>query len=373
MRILYFSRQYTPHDHRFLSALAQTEHRLAYLRLEDGGQALEDRPLPPEVEQIAWAGGRKPARLRDGLRLLLDLQRVIRAYQPDVIQAGPLQTCALLVALSGYSRLLSMSWGYDLLIDARRSPLWAWATRFTLRRSAAMLGDCETIRRQAEAYGMHPGRIVAFPWGVDLAHFSPAPDPGLRRRLGWGADDFVLLSTRGWAPIYGIETLARGFVLAARQRPELRLLMLGGGPLAASVRRLLLQGGVLERVHFPGQARQADLPAYYRAADLYLSASRSDGSSISLLEAMACGRPALVSDIPGNREWVTPGRQGWLFPADDAQALAEAILGAVKNRAGLDEMGRQARQTAEQRADWAHNFPRLFDAYRLAAGPQSGA
>jgi L-malate glycosyltransferase len=81
---------------------------------------------------------------------------------------------------------------------------------------------------------------------------------------------------------------------------------------------------------------------------------------------MACGCPVLVSDIPGNREWVTPGENGWLFPPDDPEALAQAILTAVDRRDRLPEMGRSARRLAEQRADWKHNFPRVFEAYRIA-------
>ena len=78
-----------------------------------------------------------------------------------------------------------------------------------------------------------------------------------------------------------------------------------------------------------------------------LSASRSDGSSISLLEAMACGCPRWFPDIPGNREWVTPGENGWLFPLDNAEALAAAILNAIEQRDRLAEMGCAARRTAE--------------------------
>jgi glycosyltransferase involved in cell wall biosynthesis len=81
---------------------------------------------------------------------------------------------------------------------------------------------------------------------------------------------------------------------------------------------------------------------------------------------MACGSPALVSDIPGNREWITPGENGWLFPPGDAHALAQAILDAVERRARLPDMGRSARRLAEQRADWKQNFPLLFSAYRIA-------
>jgi glycosyltransferase involved in cell wall biosynthesis len=99
---------------------------------------------------------------------------------------------------------------------------------------------------------------------------------------------------------------------------------------------------------------------------LYISASHSDGTSISLLEAFACGIPAIVSDIPGNQEWVTPGENGWLFPDGDAEALASVILNAVEQRQTLPEMGRNARLLAEARADWEKNFPQLEKVYTIA-------
>jgi glycosyltransferase involved in cell wall biosynthesis len=360
MRILYFTRDYTTHDRRFLAALAKTEHQVCYLRLERRGHTLEDRALPPEVEQVHWAGGQKPATLWDGPRLLWDLKRVIREIQPDLIQSGPLQTAAFLVALSGFRPLVSMSWGYDLIYDAQRGPAWAWATRYTLKRSAVMVGDSQIIRQKARTYGMADERIVTFPWGVDLDQFNVGT---LERSNG---PTFTLLSTRGWEPIYGVDVIAKAFVLAAHQRPELHLVMLGNGSQAQELRQIFTQGGVLDRVHFPGQVGQADLPRYYRSTDLYVSASHSDGTSISLLEALASGRPALVSDIPGNREWVTPGENGWWFPDGDEKALAGAILEAVAQRQRLPEMGCAARQVAEQRADWEKNFQVLLKAYELA-------
>jgi glycosyltransferase involved in cell wall biosynthesis len=273
------------------------------------------------------------------------------------------------VALSGYIPLVSMSWGYDLLVDAHRNALWRWATRFTLRCSAAMVGDCNTIRQLAVSFGMPGERIVTFPWGVDLQRFAyqilnlqPFYDPtGADRRA-----TFNLLSTRGWEPIYGVDVIARAFVIAARQCPELRLIMLGNGSQSSQLRQIFMKAGLEDRVLFPGLVSQADLPRYYHLADLYLSASHSDGTSISLLEAMACGRPVLVSDIPGNREWVQDGANGWLFPDGDENALAQAIVNAVAVRDHLPEIGRAARDIAEQRADWERNFPELMRAYRIA-------
>jgi glycosyltransferase involved in cell wall biosynthesis len=163
-----------------------------------------------------------------------------------------------------------------------------------------------------------------------------------------------------------VDVIARAFVIAARQCPELRLIMLGNGSQSSQLRQIFMKAGLEDRVLFPGLVSQADLPRYYHLADLYLSASHSDGTSISLLEAMACGRPVLVSDIPGNREWVQDGANGWLFPDGDENALAQAIVNAVAVRDHLPEIGRAARDIAEQRADWERNFPELMRAYRIA-------
>jgi glycosyltransferase involved in cell wall biosynthesis len=358
-RILYFTRDYTTHDHRFLSALSGTEHELYYLQLERRGHQLEDRSLPQKVEGIHWSGGRAPVGISDGLRLLKDLKRVIREVKPDLIQAGPLQRSAFLVALAGFTPLVSMSWGYDLLIDADRSSLWRWATRFTLRRSKLLIGDCDTIRQRAISFGMPDECIVTFPWGIDIQHFSLGPTIPTNDKA------FTLLSTRGWEPIYGVDIIAKAFAAAAQKRPELQLIMLGNGSQASSLRKTFLNAGVQDQVLFPGQISQVDLPRYYHSADLYVSASHSDGTSISLLEAMACGRPVLVSDIPGNREWVTPNENGWWFPDGDAVALEKAILDAVDGAQHLQEMGLAARAVVEERANWDLNFQELLKAYKL--------
>jgi glycosyltransferase involved in cell wall biosynthesis len=380
MRILYFSRDYTTHDHRFLTALAKTDHHVFYLRLEGGGQVLEDRPLPPEIELVDWAGGKQPATLKNGLNLLDDLGRVIRQVKPDLIHAGPIQRSAFLVALTGFHPLVSVSWGYDLLHDAQINSFWHWATRYTLRHSDAFVGDCDTIRMLAVAFGMPNERVVTFPWGIDLHHFNVQTftstdhsliDERSLAPISLGSMDvptFSLLSTRSWEPIYGIDVIARAFVIAARKRPELRLTLLGGGSQLAPIRQILLIGAVYGKVQFPGQVSYADLPTYYRNADLYLGASHSDGTSISLLEAFGCGTPAIVPDIPGNQEWIIPGENGWLFLDGNVEALASAILNAMDQRRNLPEMGKKARLLAEARADWEKNFPQLEKAYALAMG-----
>ena len=364
MRVLYFTRDYTPHDYRFLTSLAESGQEVLFLRLERRGRQVEDRPLPPEVEQIVWRGGQKPFSWRSLPATALALRRVFRQRQPDVIHAGPVQSCAFLTALAGGRPLVTMSWGSDLLVDAHQNPWMKGITRFTLHRSDMLVGDCQAVQQAAESFGFSGERVVLFPWGVDVEKFSPGgSEDGLRERLGW-KDAFVILSLRSWEPIYGVDCVVRAFARAAEAEPRLRLLLLGSGSLAGKIQSMIYEHHLHERVHLGGQVSQRELPRYYRAADLYVSASHSDGSSVSLLEALASGLPVLVSDIPGNREWIEEGVTGWLFPDGDAEALAAGMLKAVAAGSALNEMGGRARALAEERADWRKNFPKLLTAYQ---------
>jgi glycosyltransferase involved in cell wall biosynthesis len=358
MKVIYFSLDYSPHDHRFLASLAETDHEVFYVRLQRGLRQVEDRPVPSKIEQVLWAGGQDEFRWRDLPRLVMDFRRVVREIKPDLIHAGPIQTCAFIAVLSGFRPILAMSWGFDLMEDVHKNKWMERITRYTLKRSTFFTSDANVTRDKAVAYGMNPNRTVVFPWGVDLQQFSPDTD-----HWSLNTDHFTLFCNRSWESRYGVDVLAKAFVKVARQNPNVDMLLLGGGSQGTVVRHILQSGGVFARVTMPGQVTQKDLPRWYHMADMYISPSHVDGSSVSLMEALACGLPCLVSDIPANKEWVTEGENGWLFPDGDADALTAKILSAIAARESLPEIGRAARTSAEKRADWQKNFGQLLAAY----------
>ena len=146
MRILYFSRDYTPHDLRFLASLAETEHEIFSLRLERRSRQVEDRPLPPKVQQVRWRGGQEPFEWKSAPALSLALRRVLHEVRPDVVHAGPVPSVAFLAALSGARPLVSMSWGSDLLHDIDGDRWQRWCARFALQHSQGMVGDCQAVK-----------------------------------------------------------------------------------------------------------------------------------------------------------------------------------------------------------------------------------
>lgn len=371
MRILYFSRDFTPHDFRFLSSLAETSHEIYYLRLERNTPQLEDRTLPMSIHQIAFNFGEQKYSFRRTIAYRRALMQIINKIKPDIIHAGPIQTCAFLVSTTGFKPLVTMSWGSDILKESQKNILLNWVTKHTLDRSTVLLGDCNAVRNKSIEYGFPVDHFVQFPWGIDLDQFSPARSDWFRERRGW-QDNFVILSLRSWEPIYGVDVVARAFSLAAKIVPDLRLILLGNGSQASQIRSIIENEGISDKVFFGGQVSQKDLPNYYHSSDLYISASHSDGSSVSLMEALACGIPPLVSDIPGNREWIIPDHNGWLFPDGDVLNLRDQILNIYKIKNDLQEISLNARQQAEQKADWPRNFKELLFGYQLALKKNHG-
>ncbi len=286
------------------------------------------------------------------------------------MHAGPVHTCAYLTALAGFKPLVTMSWASDILYEIKHDSWLAKAARYALKRTSVLVGDCQAVADKAREYKFPEDRIILFPWGVDLELFSPTGSAKLRKELGW-EDKFVTLCLRSWEPVYGVDVTLQAFTQAAGEVPDLRLLLFGNGSQEKQIHELIAQHGLKDRVYLGGKIRNADLSDVYRSADIYLTAAHSDGSSVSLMEAMACGLPAVASDIPGNLEWMQPGNHGWIFPDGDIQKMTGSILDAFSKREELGGMSKTVRQYAEVHADWNKNFPKLLYAYDLAVGDHS--
>jgi glycosyltransferase involved in cell wall biosynthesis len=260
--------------------------------------------------------------------------------------------------------MLLMSWGSDIMFQAGRNAISRCIARFTIRRADVIAGDCLAVRDKIIKLAGYPAeRIIVFPWGVDLNQFQPAPSRfTLRDRLGWQTNKIVI-TTRSLEPIYGVETFMEAARKVIEKVPDARFLMLGGGSLESQVKAFIAQYKLELAIHLEGRVPHDRLLDYLNEADLYVSSSHSDGTSVSLLEAMACQLPVVVTDLPSNREWVTPGVNGWLVPPGDTQALSSAIVEALEKKDKAKAMVEKNIALTRQKADWDKNFSILLEAY----------
>ncbi|HNA61190.1 MAG TPA: glycosyltransferase family 4 protein [Elusimicrobiota bacterium] len=356
--MLYVGPGDTPHDRRFLARFAEAGLTVHALALRSRGGA----SLPPAgVRPVAWPldRGGPGGEISPGPAAVGAFKTVVSEVRPDLVYAGPIPTAGFLAAESGFRPLALMSWGSDVLWDVDHDPRARERAVRALSRADLVQVDCDAVESKIRTLAPDSAaRFVQFPWGVELDRFVPRPTEGPSRK------EFVLISTRAWDDIYGIDTLLEGFRRASVDLPNLRLILLGGGPRADAVEAFIEKSKLTSVVKRPGRVKEYDLVGFFQSADAYLSASRSDGSSISLLQAMACGLPAIVSDIPANREWVEPGKNGWRFPVDDPAALARSVVSAWKAGARTRRaFGTVSRTRAVAKADWKANFERLLGAF----------
>ncbi len=267
-----------------------------------------------------------------------------------------------------------MSWGSDLLVEAERNTEWKQATELALRKADAFFCDCDTVRKKANSFRVFSdSQVVQFPWGVKQGVFSPVGPlpPSDRFKPRVGATTFIY--TRSYDPLDGTDVLLDGFVRARSANPSLRLLLLGNGSQAESLRRFVEAHDLHDAVSLVGPQPAEELPMWFRAADAYISCAKSDGTSISVLEAMATGLPVIVTDIPSNREWVAERENGYLAPSGSPEGVAgKMLLVANLTPSERKTISERNRRKVAERADWDKNVPRLLEMYERLAGGAAG-
>ena len=364
MKVLYFTRDYTPHDYRFLKAICENGDDVWYLRLETRN-LYESRPFPEAVHVVDWKYGKAPFDLSAEEDSAVEaLREVFDELKPDVVHSGPLTDCSYLVAKAGRHPHVAMSWGFDLGREIETIPGAKERTIYALSTADWFLGDCYVELDKAVELGYDRERATIFPWGIDTERFSP--DSGTLWELISNGGDFLILSLRTMEPNYDVETVVRAFLEAVKAEPQMRLVLLGDGSQMPVLKEIAAQDANGNKISFLGRQPNDMLVDYYRSCDLYVSASIVDGSSVSLLEAMGCGVPVLMSTIPGNMEWVVDGENGILFQTKNVRELSEKMIKCCRNRDKLKEYASAARKLIEEKAEWNKNKAGINYAYRMA-------
>lgn len=283
---------------------------------------------------------------------------VDRAAGPHVpVLAGPLDSVTShLIGIK--APIIGLSWGFDLHTMSDRS----W-----LPELHGLIVDSDATARIATSAGVAPAAITFLPWGVDVERFTPdGPRADLTR---WGVPKSArtVLSLRAHEPIYRVSDILEGFAITSREVTDLHLLIGHSGSLTDELRRQAGALGIEGRTHFIGSLPEEQLPEVLRATNVYVSASEVDGSSVTLLQAMACGTPVLTSDTEGNRPWVQPGVTGHLFRTGDPRDLAKELVRIAHAESGTaTELTANARALVQSRADWKSNIHRLAEALGLS-------
>ena len=251
----------------------------------------------------------------------------LRRFAPDVVLATYLSSNGLVAALATSRRtpLVVSARGGDVLRQAGYLPggrLHGPLMRFVCRRARAVHAVSTELVDALADEGVPRALVECFPVGIDLDRF-PA------RLVDGSPDPPRIVCTRRQDPVYSNETLVEALGQLVSAGRELRATLVGGGPLLEERSRQVRALGLESRVELTGQLPLPRVGELLREAAVYVSAATSDGTSSSLLEAMASGAFPVVASIRANREWLEDGSTGLFFEPRDARSLAAALERAL--------------------------------------------
>ena len=240
---------------------------------------------------------------------------------------------------------------------------------FALRHADHVTTICEGLRNEIAARGIALDRITVIPNAVDTSEFrfGAESDPALRNKLGLEGKTVVGFAGSFYA-YEGLDLLIEAVALLAPRRPDLHVLLVGGGPQEQALGALARERGLSDRVTFVGRVPHADVQRYYQLIDVLAYPRRRMRlteivTPLKPLEAMAQGRMFVASDVGGHRELVRDGETGFLFPAGDADALAQTIESVLERTGEWPRIQEQARRFVETERTWAHSVARYADVY----------
>lgn len=363
MKVLYVTSNGGIHDYRFLKKLAE-EHKVLLLHYAADKLIHEIKELKG-LEIISVKPFKKSFPL---LSHVLHFRRVVKNFSPDVIHTGYVWQVGILASFWNFHPHLSMPWGSDILIEPDKSSFIKKIVRRVMKQCDHVQCDAEEVKKKIISdYGLPENKITVFPWGIDLGLFRKSDKLECRKNLNLAHDKFIIIYNRYLEPVYGVQFMLEGFRQFAESKDDVHLLMLSVGKLKNGVIDFIAENKLERKITLIGGVSNRELPQYLNASDVYISTSLSDGTSLSLLEAMACGCGMVVSDVPAILEWINTDN-GIVVPRGASVEVADALEKYYSNRTLIGQHGNKNIDITKERADWDKNYQKLNEIYKKITG-----
>ena len=340
----------TPPLSRMLARLPVVNQLAVIFRLERAlHQVIEE--VKPDILHAHSPGLNGVAALRAGARFKLPVVYEVRAFWED----------------AAVDHGTSKEWGVRYRLTRRLET-------YVLERADAITTICEGLRSDIIDRGIAAHKVTVIPNAVDAERFSMngQADPELQARLGITGKT-VLGFIGSFYAYEGLILLLDAMPAVLEEMPNVRVLLVGGGPQEGRLRERVDELGLNEAVIFTGRVPHDTVQAYYNLIDVFvyprLPMRLTDlVTPLKPLEAMAQGRLVLASDVGGHRELIRPGVNGELFRAGDVVDLTSAVLGLLRNRGRWRSLHEGGRHFVESERTWPRSVARYDSVYAAVLG-----
>jgi glycosyltransferase involved in cell wall biosynthesis len=256
------------------------------------------------------------------------------------------------ISLRGADALIEDSIAYGKVLDEHHRRRIGHA----LQAADHVVAVSRALADRALELGASPDRVSVILKGVDHHRFAPGDTAAARRIVGLPERPTILF-VGSLIPRKGLELLFAALELVRERIPDVQLIVCGTGPDAAKLERLIQERQLAAHVRMLGWVQRNVIPDYFRACDVFVLPSLSEGSGNVLVEAAACAKPAIGTNDSGIPDYVDHGITGWLFEKNNPRDLADKLLDVLTNSELANRMGAAARERAASR----HRYEQMLE------------
>lgn len=347
MKILFLSDAKSYHTQRWVNYFVERGHQCFLITL--------DRGFDTKAEDIFVPAKILPNFLKYPFSLRR-IKKIAKEIKPDLVNAHFVPNYGLVGALLKIRPLVISTWGSDVLISPEKSWLHKKRAEYVLRKADIVTTDAVVTAEALHKLSVERGKVVVSPMGLER-NLLGRPGKSKFGSTGKEKTYLLILSNRRLEPLYDIETLFKAIPgVISKAKKNVKFVILGEGSEKDKLIHLARELKIERLVEFKGVVSRELLLQYYKDSDIYVSTSKSDSTSVSLLEAMNFGLIPIVTDIPGNREWIEDQKNGFLFNMSDPEALSDKIIYVINEFAQKTEFRKKNEDIIRNKAVWEDNM-----------------
>ncbi|MBI3519287.1 MAG: glycosyltransferase [Bacteroidetes bacterium] len=308
----------------------------------------------------------KPSIVKSSSRFLVKLayiaflpkvKAVIKEFQPEILHAHYASSYGLLGALSGFHPYIISAWGTDVMKFPHKNFITKQIIKFNLKRADSICATSHTIEKHI--HQLINKKVEVIPFGVDLTEFVSKKMPH--------KDDsvFTIGCTKALEKIYNIKSLIISFSELKQKYPykKIKLMIIGDGSERENLEKLVDQLGINEDVSFEGKLSHEDVAMKINELDVLVNLSEYESFGVSVVEAMACQIPVVVSDAEGLKEVVRNQKNGRIVKPNNISQIVEALENLMLSEDLRNTIGVNAFERVQKNYNWFNNLEQMMKVY----------
>lgn len=361
MRVLLLSDAFSSHTIKWANSLAKNGIEIILFSLSDykeGEYSKEIIIVNMNLSNSIEERSRNSFLKISYLQVIFKLKKYIKYYKPDILHAHYASSYGLLGALSGFHPFIISVWGSDIFEFPKISFLHTAVIRYNLSKADRVLATSNYLKAESQKYTNK--EITITPFGIDTNKFKPT-----NVKRVFSESSIVIGTIKSLEKIYGVDFLIKAFKMVKEelQHIPLKLLIVGTGSEEKNLKNLVQKLNLKNDTIFTGRINHSEISLYHNMVDIFVAFSIEESFGVAVLEASACAKPVIVSNLSGFGEIVDHGKTGIIVEKENLINLSEALKSLIINPDQRKLYGENGRLRAIERYEWNDSLKQMIRIY----------